>query len=250
MSNGRDALRRVLSFYQGIGVTAVEEGVAERVRKFVDGAFPSPLPAPSIEAPSCPMPGDEKDKNRLLHGLRAEIGDCQRCALAAGRTKIVFGTGDPCAELVFAGEGPGQEEDRQGLPFVGAAGKLLNRMIQAMGYQRPEVYIANIVKCRPPNNRNPEPDEIATCVPFLIRQIEIIAPRAIVALGGVATQTLLQTTEPVSRLRGRFHDLHGIPVMPTYHPAYLLRNAGAKKMVWQDLQQVMRILGKENPGRP
>jgi len=244
----KDALRRVLTFYRGIGVQSIGEETAERIRRISEGGFRSKLPHLPTEAPSCPMPGDEKSRERLLHGVQAELGDCQRCTLAAGRNKIVFGTGNPCTELLFVGEGPGRDEDRQGLPFVGAAGDLLNRIIQAMGFTRPEVYIANVVKCRPPNNRNPLPDEVATCFPFLTRQIETIAPRAIVALGGVAAQTLLSSTEPVSRMRGRFHDFRGIPVMPTYHPAYLLRNAGAKKTVWLDMQQVMRLLGKEVPG--
>ncbi|HWI40246.1 MAG TPA: uracil-DNA glycosylase [Verrucomicrobiae bacterium] len=180
-----------------------------------------------------------------LEDVRLEMGDCRRCSLAGGRTNLVFGTGDPAARLVFVGEAPGRDEDLQGAPFVGEAGQLLTRMIQAMGFAREEVYICNVLKCRPPGNRNPQPEEIEPCRPFLLRQLRAIAPEVLVALGSFAAQTLLETREPISRLRGRFHDFGGIPLMPTFHPAYLLRNPEAKREVWEDLQKVMKLLGKE-----
>lgn len=182
------------------------------------------------------------EKAQALADLRAEIGDCTHCALAKGRTTIVFGDGNPDAEIMFIGEAPGQDEDLQGLPFVGKAGQLLTKMIVAMGYTRADVYIANVNKCRPPNNRTPEPEEIAACKPFLKRQIEIIQPKVIVCLGGVAAQGLLNTDEKISRLRGAFRRYDGIPVMATYHPAYLLRSPEMKKPVWEDLKQVMALV--------
>jgi uracil-DNA glycosylase family 4 len=175
-----------------------------------------------------------------LEDIRADLGDCTRCKLHQGRKNIVFGAGDDTARLVFVGEGPGAEEDRQGVPFVGAAGDLLTRIIDAMKLSRDTVYICNIVKCRPPKNRNPEPDEIDTCIPFLKRQLTAIKPDLIVTLGKVAAHSLLGTDTYISRLRGRFHDWQGIPVMPTYHPAYLLRNPEHKRHVWEDMKQVMR----------
>ncbi len=197
-------------------------------------------PNPAID----PTPDTEAD----LQMVREKLGDCQRCKLHAGRTHIVFGTGNPEARLMFVGEAPGEEEDRQALPFVGKAGQLLTRMIKAMGYEREEVYIANIVKCRPPGNRNPEPDEIAACEPFLLDQLGVIRPSVICALGSFSAQTLLRTRVKISQLRGKFHDYMGIKVMPTYHPAYLLRNPGEKKVVWDDLQLIMAEMQKMERG--
>lgn len=177
-----------------------------------------------------------------LEQLRAEIGDCTRCRLHSSRKTIVFGTGNPRARLMFIGEAPGQDEDLQGKPFVGKAGQLLTKIIKAMGMERDDVYIANILKCRPPSNRNPQPDEIATCEPFLKKQVEIIAPEVICALGTFAAQTLLGTDRKISSLRGRFHDYQGIRLMPTYHPAYLLRNPNDKRLVWEDMKLIMEIL--------
>lgn len=185
---------------------------------------------------------EEKSKADQLKDLRDEIGDCSLCRLHKGRTHLVFGTGNAAARLMFIGEGPGRDEDLQGIPFVGRAGQLLTKIIEAMGYKRDEVYIANIVKCRPPENRNPEIDEISTCLPFLEKQIEIIKPQAIICLGKFAAQTILNTLEPITHLRGRMGEYNGIPVMPTYHPAYLLRNPAAKKQVWEDVQEIMKIL--------
>jgi DNA polymerase len=179
-----------------------------------------------------------------LQDLRTELGDCQRCKLAGHRTNIVFGVGDPRATLMFVGEGPGHDEDIQAEPFVGRAGQLLTEIItKGMGLRRSDVYIANVIKCRPPGNRNPEPDEVATCQPFLQRQIELIRPAVLVALGTFAAQALLRTRAPISRLRGQWHDYHGIRLMPTFHPAYLLRNPHDKRIVWQDIKAVMQELG-------
>jgi uracil-DNA glycosylase family 4 len=170
------------------------------------------------------------------------LGDCRRCSLCETRTNLVFGEGNVRAGLVFVGEAPGADEDSQGRPFVGKAGQLLTRIIVAMGLQRQDVYICNILKCRPPGNRNPRPEEIAACEPFLIRQIQAIGPKIICALGTFSAHTLLKTDVPISLLRGRFHRYQGIPLMPTYHPAYLLRNPAAKKQVWEDVQKIMKEL--------
>ncbi len=177
-----------------------------------------------------------------LQTIRNDLGECRRCALSAERTHLVFGEGNPDAELMFVGEGPGAEEDHSGRPFVGPAGQLLTRIIEAMHLTRDQVYICNVVKCRPPDNRNPEPVEIQTCRPFLERQIKAVEPKVICALGSVATQILLDTNQAVSRLRGRFHDRGGIKVMPTYHPAYLLREPDKKKLVWEDVKKIMAFL--------
>jgi DNA polymerase len=180
-----------------------------------------------------------------LQALREEIGaDCRRCRLCEKRTQVVFGVGDPGARLMFVGEGPGADEDAQGEPFVGRAGQLLNKIIEAIGLRRDQVYIANVVKCRPPENRTPLPDEVATCSPFLLRQIAAIRPRVIVCLGTPAAQSILGTRETITRLRGTFHDLGGIRVMPTFHPAYLLRNPAAKREVWEDMKQVLGALSE------
>ncbi len=179
-----------------------------------------------------------------LEALRGHIGDCTRCALARGRTQVVFGVGNPDADLMFVGEGPGHDEDVQGEPFVGRAGQLLTEIItKGMKLRREDVYIANVVKCRPPNNRNPEAPEIASCMPFLHRQIELVAPRVIVALGTFAAQTLLGVKTPITRMRGVWHDYRGTRVMPTFHPAYLLRTPGDKRLTWSDIKQVMAELG-------
>ena len=176
----------------------------------------------------------------ILQDIRLDLGDCQRCRLAKDRKNIVFGSGSSSAKLVFVGEGPGFEEDQQGEPFVGPAGQLLTKIIEAIHLSREQVYICNIVKCRPPRNRNPQPDEIKTCFQFLDRQIAAIRPDFICALGTIAAQTLLNTAEPISRLRGRLHDYKGIKLLPTYHPAYLLRNPAKKRDVWQDMKMLMK----------
>lgn len=186
-------------------------------------------------------------KPETLEKVRKNLGDCQRCKLGKTRKNLVFGVGNPHARLVFVGEGPGADEDRLGEPFVGEAGRLLDRIILAMGLKREDVYICNVVKCRPPGNRDPEADEIAACSPFMLRQMQTVRPEAVVALGRIAAQTLLGSKEPISKMRGKFHDFHGIPLMPTYHPAFLKRkeaegNKEAFWEVWDDMSQVLRLL--------
>jgi DNA polymerase len=186
--------------------------------------------------------GHARDNQTELSSFRAEIGDCQRCDLARSRTKLVFGAGTSDARLLFVGEAPGQEEDLQGEPFVGKAGQLLTRIIRAMGLARDQVFICNVLKCRPPGNRDPLPGEVETCKPFLLKQLEIIKPEVICALGSFATKTLIGPDVMITRVRGVFHDFNGIPLMPTFHPSYLLRNPAAKKEVWEDVQKIMKRL--------
>lgn len=275
-----DSLRWYVESLKESGVTGLSQSVAPFEKQVASrssqGSPPSsktvtsnkPVPAAAQQgSPSLPQPGKpivireessamstqavdlfsspQLQKVQTLEELRAEIGDCRRCKLCQGRTQIVFGVGNPRAELVFVGEGPGRDEDLKGEPFVGRAGQLLTEIItKGMKMRREEVYIANVVKCRPPENRNPEPDEIAACQPFLLKQLELIKPRIIVALGTFAAQTLLQTKTPISRLRGVWHSYHGIKLMPTLHPAYLLRNPNDKRLVWQDIQAVLREMGR------
>jgi DNA polymerase len=178
-----------------------------------------------------------------LDMIRSDIGECTRCKLhALGRRQIVFGVGNPNAQLMFVGEAPGEDEDRQGIPFVGRAGQLLTKIIEAMGMRRDDVYIANVIKCRPPGNRNPEPDEVVTCEPFLFRQIDTIAPRVIVSLGTFATKALLRVNDPISRLRGRTYQYRGAALVPTFHPAFLLRSPQYKRETWEDMKRVLEIL--------
>ena len=187
----------------------------------------------------------------VLAGIRAEIGDCTRCKLhGLGRTQIVFGVGNPNADLMFVGEAPGADEDIQGIPFVGRAGQLLTKMIEAMGFTRDAVYIANVLKCRPPGNRNPEPDEIATCEPFLFQQLASVEPKVVIALGAFAARTLLKTDAPISRLRGRVFDYRGAKLIPTFHPSFLLRSPANKREAWDDLKLALSILGRPVPGTP
>ena len=190
---------------------------------------------------------EEWDKGfatETLEMVQVDLGDCRRCRLHRGRKHIVFGAGNPQARLVLVGEGPGYDEDLQGVPFVGAAGQLLTRILKAIHLARQDVYICNIIKCRPPKNRNPEPDEIAACLPFLQRQIRAVRPSLICALGTFAAQTLLQTNTPISQLRGRFHAYEGIALLATYHPAFLLRNSGKKRDVWEDMQKLRDVYEK------
>jgi len=235
--NGRQTeadVRAVLEFYEAMGI--------ERV------PFPLPCAQKGTAAPVPPVERQEKqpegDRAGLLAGLREEIGDCTRCRLSQQRTNIVFGDGNPSARVMFIGEGPGREEDLQGLPFVGDAGMLLTRLIEKMGLARKEVYIANIVKCRPPMNRDPQDDEIATCRGFVERQISIIRPEVIVTLGRIALQTLANDPRlKITSARGHFLDYAGVPLMPTFHPAYLLRNPSDKWKTWADAQKVMERIG-------
>jgi DNA polymerase len=208
-----------------------------------------PRPARTASPAAAHALSDKGCGSDQLLAIRSGLGDCTRCKLHGGRTRLVFGVGNPSAELMFVGEGPGADEDLQGEPFVGRAGQLLTKMIEAMGFARSEVYIANVVKCRPPGNRDPEPDEIAACEPFLKAQIAAIRPRVVVALGRFAVQTLLRDATPIGKQRGRWREYEGVRLMPTFHPAYLLRNPAEKKPAWEDLQLVMKEFGKSGPGR-
>ncbi len=210
-----------------------------------DRPMPKSAPLPVTNPPLAH--GVSGSSLKTLEAVRAEIGDCTRCKLHKGRHNIVFGVGSPKARLVFVGEAPGEDEDLQGIPFVGKAGQLLTKMIEAMGLTRDEVYICNTVKCRPPNNRNPEPDELGACEPFLVGQLASLKAECIVTLGKFAAQALLRDQTPISRLRGQWRTYAGVPLMPTFHPAYLLRSPGEKGKVWSDLQQVMGKLGLQPP---
>jgi len=221
------AVKERLIFQRELGVAGLDaEKLSEAYRNLRKGA------------------GRRMNPAEALREIRRDLGECTRCALCKGRTNIVFGDGDPFARLMFVGEGPGGDEDAQGIPFVGKAGRLLTDIIEkGIRLKRSEVYIANVVKCRPPGNRDPEPLERETCLPFLERQIEAVRPRALVALGKIAAHTLLKTETPISRLRGEWHEYMGIPVMPTFHPSFLLRNPGAKREAWEDIKLVMGRLG-------
>ena len=226
LAEGIAGLEERLRYRRIVGVERIPESVARGLLELLG----------AVESIS--KQGLGSDLERVAEELRG----CSRCGLHRSRSTIVVGEGNPRARLVFVGEGPGEEEDAQGRPFVGPAGQLLTKIIQAMGLRREDVYIANVVKCRPPANRTPKPDEISACKPFLVRQLRAIGPKVICALGGVSTQTLLEKSERISRLRGRFHPWEGIPVMPTFHPSYLLRNPEKKRVVWEDVKQVMEML--------
>jgi DNA polymerase len=232
------AVQSYIHYLQRLGVTELPVTLAPSVRTEAN-ALPARASATTLLAQGAGL--DAEPAVRLAQ-LAAAVHDCRKCGLHRGRTQVVFGTGDPAAALVFVGEAPGHEEDVQGEPFVGAAGQLLNRIIAAIGLTREQTYILNIIKCRPPQNRNPQPDEIAACWPILQEQLACLRPRIICALGTFAAQTLLQTEERISRLRGRFHRLGDIQVMPTYHPAFLLRNPQYKRAVWEDMQLVQGAL--------
>jgi DNA polymerase len=204
--------------------------------------LPDGLPVCPPEVRGMDRGGAALCRAETLEEIRVDLGDCRRCPLGRGRRNLVFSVGNPRARLVFVGEGPGREEDERGEPFVGEAGRLLDRILFAIGLERSEVYICNVVKCRPPGNRDPAPDEIATCQPFLQRQLAAIAPELIVTLGRVASQALLGETTPIGRLRGQWREFQGIPLLPTYHPAFLLRNPAAKREVWEDMKLVLQRL--------
>ncbi len=231
------SLKSHLQFLQSMGVTGVPKTIRTRTVR------PEPVEGPSGGSTSSPRTASE-----TLSDIRADVGDCQRCKLCKTRTNIVFGVGTPKAELMFIGEGPGADEDAQGEPFVGRAGQLLTKIIEAMGLTRQDVYINNIVMCRPPDNRVPESDEVAKCMPFLMRRIHAIKPKIIVCLGATAVKTLLGRDDiQITKIRGTIMDWNGYKVMPTLHPAYLLRNPPAKKEVWEDMQAVLKFLGKPVP---
>jgi len=232
---------------------SVESSSAATEEPILPKAAPKATAVPNIDSkPVLPVAtgpslfeGAGKIPGETLLKVREDLGECARCKLHKTRNKIVFGDGSAKAQLVFVGEGPGADEDEQGLPFVGRAGKLLTQMIEAMGLQRSDVYICNVVKCRPPGNRQPEPDEVEKCSPFLFRQLDVLQPKVIVCLGATAAQTLLQTNLGISHFRGQWMDFRGYRLLATYHPAYLLRNPAAKGDVWKDLQKVMAELGLE-----
>jgi uracil-DNA glycosylase family 4 len=227
----RDQLTEHLRFAAELGVAGMSRDPAWRSKGDGSRRFTVPVFATPADA---------------LGAVRSDIGDCTRCKLhALGRRQIVFGVGNPDADLMFVGEAPGRDEDIQGEPFVGRAGQLLTRIIEAIGLTRDDVYIANVIKCRPPENRNPEPDEVETCEPFLFRQIDVIKPRVIVALGTFAARALLRTIDPISRLRGRLYDYRGAKLIPTFHPAYLLRNPSSKREVWEDMKVVRKLLAED-----
>ena len=251
-----------LEFFAALGVTGVSRDPEWRRREEPHsalapradagpeaGAATSLEPAgdPASAEPAGDSPVTPASPAEALDLLRAHIGPlCVRCKLCElGRRQVVFGVGNPKARLMFVGEAPGEDEDRQGEPFVGRAGQLLTRIIEAISLTRDQVYIANVIKCRPPGNRNPEPDEVSACEPFLFQQIAIIKPRVIVALGKFAAQCLLRTTEPITRLRGREFEYRGATLIPTFHPAYLLRNPSSKREVWEDMKKVRGILMDE-----
>lgn len=237
-----------LRWAETLGVTGFSRDAKWRAR-VANPREAQAAPEPPSSAHGAPE-GKPTTDNRLpvtsLDAIRTDLGDCTRCKLhTLGRKQIVFGTGNPNADLMFVGEAPGADEDEQGVPFIGRAGQLLTKIIEAIDLTRDEVYIANVIKCRPPGNRNPEPDEIAECEPFLIRQIESVRPKVIVALGTFAAHALLRTEEPISRLRGTFYDYHGAKLLPTFHPAYLLRSPERKRDVWDDMKKVRAVLTGE-----
>ena len=219
-----------LQLYRDLGVRYVEARAAVNAPKTGHRQPAIHNPQSAIENPQCPPPADE-----TLEAILADIGNCRRCKLAPTRANLVFGSGDPRADLMFVGEAPGADEDAQGLPFVGRAGRLLTLIIESIGIRREDVYICNILKCRPPRNRNPETDEIAACEGFLFRQIAAVRPKVIVALGAFGAQTLLRTTEAIGKLRGRLTNYRGVKLVATYHPAYLLRSPLEKRKVWEDM---------------
>ncbi|MFH1481390.1 MAG: uracil-DNA glycosylase [Pseudomonadota bacterium] len=226
----------------------MEKGLTDvlgHLKKLLNASMEMGLEPPSLSPSSLDYLRRGALHQNTLEELRAIIGDCRRCKLWHGRANLVFGEGTPQARLVFVGEGPGKEEDLEGKPFVGEAGRLLTRIIHAMGLTREEVYICNVVKCRPPNNRDPEEDEIRTCIPFLRKQLDLIRPQVICALGRVAARGLLEKEIKITQERGKWQSYEGIPVMPTYHPAYLIRNPSAKRPVWEDVQKIMTLLGME-----
>lgn len=233
-----DAIREHLKYYRDLGVlgTTTDPTWRERTGGLSSVATAEPRAVAKEE-------GGMVDSAAALAAVRAFIGDCTRCKLhGLGRRTVVFGSGNADADLMFVGEAPGADEDEQGLPFVGRAGQLLTKIIEAIGMRREDVYIANVIKCRPPGNRNPEPDEVATCEPFLAQQIDIVKPRVIVALGTFAAHLLLRTDAPISRIRGVVHAYRGASLIPTFHPAYLLRSPDRKREVWEDMKKVRALL--------
>ncbi len=246
----RQKILSLVNYYRDMGIyDFYKQPVAEQDQPILMSAelmTAEPEPESTPSSPSLPV---IQDKSSALAAIREDIGDCTRCRLHQGRNKLVFGVGNMNAELMFVGEGPGADEDAQGEPFVGRGGQLLNNMISAMGLKREEVYIANVVKCRPPGNRTPEKDECDTCSPFLMRQIAVIRPKVIVALGATAAKNLLAVNDSMMNLRGHWYDFRESKLAVTYHPAYLLRDPRQKKETWKDLQMVMKYLGLQPPAK-
>jgi DNA polymerase len=242
----RTQLAEHLRFAAELGVAGTSRDATWRKRG-TGNANPPPAEREFFQSEATPQPVEfSKSPADALAAIRADIGDCTRCKLhTLGRTQVVFGVGNPQADLMFVGEAPGADEDVQGIPFVGRAGQLLTKIIEAIELKREDVYIANVIKCRPPGNRNPEPDEVETCEPFLFRQIDVIKPKVIVALGKFAAQALLRSDAPISRLRGRVFEYRGAKLIPTFHPAYLLRNPSSKREVWEDMKLVKSLLKSE-----
>jgi uracil-DNA glycosylase len=245
-----------LRFYQEMGVTGINTDPAWRRRAGTEGARSEPAAdarMPVVEEAAAPEAAPiqiAKSMQEALATIREDLGDCTRCKLhAQGRKQIVFGVGNPSADIMFVGEAPGADEDVQGIPFVGRAGQLLTKMIEAMGFGRDDVYIANVLKCRPPNNRDPQPDEVEQCEPFLFRQIASIQPKVVIALGAFAARALLKTQDPVSRMRGRVYNYRGAKLIVTFHPSFLLRSPGYKREAWEDLKKALAELGLEPPTR-
>ena len=246
----KSQLAEHLKFYSELGVTGVNRDARwrERTEAALKGCTTEALGQPAEVVVQPFRAASEPFRAASLTEIRDEIGDCTRCKLhTQGRQQVVFGVGNPNAELMFVGEAPGADEDDQGVPFVGRAGQLLTKMIEAMGFARDDVYIANVIKCRPPQNRNPEPDEIESCEPFLFQQIASIEPKVIVALGSFAAKTLLKTQDPISRLRGRVYDYRGAKLIPTFHPSFLLRSPNQKKYAWEDLKLALAEMGRTPP---
>ena len=242
---------------------ATESPEAEAtVDEALGSGFGARIPNPQTPSPESRVPSPDPGASQSipvqfirtaegLAALRDELGDCTRCKLhGQGRKQIVFGVGNPAADIMFVGEAPGADEDTQGVPFVGRAGQLLTKMIEAMGLSRDEVYIANVLKCRPPNNRDPQPDEVESCEPFLFQQIATVQPKVVIALGAFAARTLLKTQDPISRLRGRVYDYRGAQLIPTFHPSFLLRSPGYKREAWEDLKKALGLLGRQPPSSP
>ena len=242
----RTQIEEHLRFAGELGVAGSSRDPRWRARAGAEttGAVSATSSAPAAAPPPAAAPlGLSRSAAEALGAVRADLGECTRCKLhGLGRKKIVFGVGNPNADLMFVGEAPGADEDIQGEPFVGRAGQLLTRIIEAINLKREDVYIANVIKCRPPQNRNPEQDEVDTCEPFLFQQIDVIRPKVIVALGTFAARALLRTLDPISRLRGRVYDYRGAKLVPTFHPAYLLRNPSSKREVWEDMKMVKSLL--------
>ena len=247
-----------LRFYQELGVSGISRDVGWRQRDTESSVRAAERTSVGVEmtAPAKASAASEptiqiaKSTAEALATIREDLGDCTRCKLhTQGRKQIVFGVGNPSADLMFVGEAPGADEDIQGIPFVGRAGQLLTKMIEAMGLKREDVYIANVLKCRPPNNRDPQPDEVEQCEPFLFRQITSVQPKVVVALGAFAARALLKTQDPVSRMRGRVYSYRGAKLIVTFHPSFLLRSPGYKREAWEDLKKVLAELGLEPPAR-